>query len=84
MTKEITSIRFNKVPVSGDIISTTYIVGEHFFRAGMASPLKVISISYVNKTKRDRLLVEFEGGIEHEIGVTPDVEIWFENKKQEK
>jgi len=85
--KEITCIRFNKVATKDDILATVYVVGEPFHKRGMARPLKVISISYTNKTKRDRIVVEFEDKSFHEIGIGVDCEIFYketETKNKEK
>ncbi len=82
--KEITCIRFNKIQVQNDILATVYVVGEPFFKTGMPRPLKIISINYTNKTKRDRLVVEFEDKTYHEIGVSVDTEIFYKEVETKK
>lgn len=82
--REITSVRFNKVPIEKDILATVYVVGELFYRVGMKAPLRVLSIDYVNKTKKDRLIITFEGGTYHEIGIQPDTEIFWKDIEETK
>ena len=79
MPRKITSIRFNKVQRDNDLFATVYVVGEPFYKTGMKQPIKVLAIGYVNKTKKDRLLVTFEGGQYHELGIQNDTEIFWKD-----
>jgi len=76
--REIYQIRFNKVPVEKDILSTVYTVGQEvaYYGRGMKCPAK---ICYTNKIKKDRLIVSFTDGTYHEIGITPEVEIFWKD-----
>lgn len=74
--REIYQIRFNKVPVEKDILSTVYTVGQETVYPGRGVKCPT-GICYTNKTKKDRLIVSFTDGTHHEIGVTPEVEIFW-------
>ncbi len=78
--REIYSVRFNKVAIEKDMLSTIYYVGEKMFYSGRGwlTPLK---IDYLNKIKKDRLIITFEGGTYHEIGITADTEIFWRDVK---
>lgn len=75
MTKEIYSIRYNKLKTVNDILVSTYTVDEFYHVTGQIKPMKVIKITKSRVGKR--LIISFEGGFYHDIEFTDDIELFY-------
>ena len=73
--REIYSVKFNKVFLKDDMLTTVYSIGESKYYPGLGW-ITPIEIKYANKEK-NRLIISFEGGRSHEIGLTSDTELFW-------